>query len=98
MHEGLVPDISLGTHFFNDLVELDMLYLAIFPEKHGHLINQDVLTRAPNRLTKLLSDAAPLAHVIRVVDAVDLPAGASMRLYADTIRQDAVCYMDKGGQ
>ncbi|MCL5095961.1 MAG: PEP/pyruvate-binding domain-containing protein [Candidatus Omnitrophica bacterium] len=35
MHEGLVPDVSLGTHFFNDLVEMDMLCLAIFPEKIG---------------------------------------------------------------
>jgi hypothetical protein len=96
MREGLVPDISLGTHFFNDLVELDMLYLAVFPEKHGHVINPDVLTRAPNRLTKLLSDAAGLAHVIRVVDSADLHAGSSMRLYADTIKQDAVCYLESG--
>ena len=25
MHEGLSPDLPLGTHFFNDLVEKDML-------------------------------------------------------------------------
>ena len=30
MHEGLVPDLSLGTHFFNDLVEMDILYMAFF--------------------------------------------------------------------
>jgi len=28
MREGLVPDVSLGTHFFNDLVEMQVLYLA----------------------------------------------------------------------
>jgi hypothetical protein len=95
MREGLVPDLSLGTHFFNDLVELDMLYLAVFPEKQGHLINPDLLARAPNRLTKLLSDATGLAHVIRVVDAADLPAGTAIRLYADTVKQEAVCYLDR---
>ena len=31
MREDLIPDVSLGTHFFNDLVELDILYLALFP-------------------------------------------------------------------
>lgn len=31
MHAGLIPDVSLGTHFFNDLVEMDMLYLAVSP-------------------------------------------------------------------
>ena len=31
MRENLVPDVSLGTHFFNDLVEMDMLYFAVDP-------------------------------------------------------------------
>jgi len=31
MREDLVPDVSLGTHFFNELVEMDILYLALFP-------------------------------------------------------------------
>ncbi|MBV5332992.1 pyruvate, phosphate dikinase, partial [bacterium] len=26
MHGGLIPDVSLGTHFFNDLVEHNLLY------------------------------------------------------------------------
>ena len=33
MHEHLVPDVSLGTHFLNELVETDMLYLALFPQR-----------------------------------------------------------------
>jgi len=33
MHEHLVPDVSLGTHLFNELVEADILYFALF---HGH--------------------------------------------------------------
>ena len=37
MHEGLIPDVSLGTHFFNDLVEMDMLYLADHSRQGGAL-------------------------------------------------------------
>ena len=33
MHEHLVPDVSLGTHFFNELVEADTLYFAMFPDR-----------------------------------------------------------------
>jgi pyruvate, water dikinase len=29
MHHGLTPDISLGTHFFLDLVETQMMYVAL---------------------------------------------------------------------
>ena len=39
MREDLVPDVSLGTHFFNDLVEMDILYLALFPgRRNNHAI------------------------------------------------------------
>ena len=33
MREDLVPDVSLGTHFLSELVEMDMLYLALFPKQ-----------------------------------------------------------------
>jgi pyruvate,water dikinase len=39
MHERLIPDVSLGTHFFNDLVEHDMLYVAYFPRNSGNTID-----------------------------------------------------------
>ena len=32
----VVPDMSLGTHFFNDLVEANMLYLAVHPPRRGN--------------------------------------------------------------
>lgn len=35
MREDLVPDVSLGTHFFNDLVEMDVLYWRSFPAERG---------------------------------------------------------------
>lgn len=33
---GLVPDLSFGSHFFQDLVESGMAYLALFPTSSGH--------------------------------------------------------------
>jgi hypothetical protein len=40
MHAGLVPDVSLGTHFFNDLVEMDMLYFAVFPGRGQNCLSE----------------------------------------------------------
>jgi hypothetical protein len=95
MHEGLVPDVSLGTHFFNDLVEMDMLYLAISPEKKGHGMNTDLLERLPNSLATLLPEAANLANVLRVIEGASLPDGLSIRLHADCFKQKALCYLGK---
>ena len=95
MHEGLVPDVSLGTHFFNDLVELNMLYFAVSPDKKGHQLNQDLLLTLPNRLTALLPEAAAMESVLRVIDGADLPGGLRLNLHADAVKQRVICYLGK---
>ncbi len=96
MRDDLVPDVSLGTHFFSELVEMDMLYLAFFPQNEGTVINRDFLEGAENALPRLLPDAAPFAHVVRVIDAADLPDGPAIAIHADTIRQKVLCHLDTG--
>jgi hypothetical protein len=93
MHEGLVPDVSLGTHFFNDLVELNMLYFAVAPDKKGHQLNQERLLSLPNRLATLLPEASAMEQAVRVVDAKDIPGGLHLNLHADTVKQKVVCYL-----
>jgi pyruvate,water dikinase len=90
MHEGLVPDVSLGTHFFNDLVETDILYLAIHPENGNSIFNEGFLEQAPNRLQELLPQAASWAPVIRVIEAEN---SRGLFLHADAVGQEAVCYL-----
>ena len=92
MHEGLVPDVSLGTHFFNDLVEMDMLYLAICPGREGHALNEQFIRQQPNQLTKLLPSAENLAQALWVVDSGTLAQGGSIFLNVDSMKQRGVCY------
>ncbi len=92
MHEGLVPDVSLGTHFFNDLVETDILYLAIHPENNSSVFNEGFLEQAPNRLQELLPQGASWAPVIRVVEA---SPDSHLFLHADAVGQEAVCFLQK---
>src|SRR4030042_2873256 len=44
MREDLIPDVSLGTHFFNDLVEFNILYLALYPDREDTILNSIFLT------------------------------------------------------
>ncbi len=94
MRDDLVPDVSLGTHFFNELVELDILYCALFPGRPGNVLNDRLLEEAPNRLPELLPDAARWAPVVRVVDTASLPGGP-FRLTADVLKQRVVCHRDR---
>ena len=72
MHEFLTPDVSLGTHFFGELVEMNILYFALFPGRAGNRLNLGGVMRAPNRLAELAPDAAKLGAGLRVVRADDL--------------------------
>jgi hypothetical protein len=93
MHEDLVPDVSLGTHFFNELVEADILYLALFPGRDGNRLNEDFLGRTPNRLEQLLPDMAHRANVVHVIDAEDVPGNRSIHINANNVKQEVVCYL-----
>lgn len=93
MHEGLIPDVSLGTHFFNDLVEMNMLYLAVSPERRGHSLNSALVTSLPNKLSTLLPHASSLEQVLWVVDSMDIAGGARLHLHADSFKQKAVVYL-----
>ncbi|MFH1379444.1 MAG: PEP/pyruvate-binding domain-containing protein [bacterium] len=97
MHEGLIPDVSLGTHFFNDLVELDMLYLAVYPTRKDNLINRVFLNSAPNQLKQLIPHAAKWSEVIRVIDPKKDTRKHSLYLNANVVEQRAVCYKDYHG-
>jgi hypothetical protein len=95
MHEGLVPDVSLGTHFFNDLVEFNMLYLALYPDHKDCRFNEQFFLKAPNRLTTLLPDAVQWGEAVKVIDTIDQSNSGRMILSVDSMNQKAVCYVEE---
>jgi hypothetical protein len=92
MREGLTPDVSLGTHFFNELVETDILYFALYPDRQEDFLNRDLLQSAPNKLTDLVPDAARWAPVVRVLDPLEWKTDKTLRLNANAPKQRVVCY------
>jgi pyruvate, water dikinase len=94
MRDNLVPDVSLGTHFFNELVEMDVLYFALFPGKDGNALNEAFFERQPSRYLELLPDEEDWARVIRVIDLADMEEDALI-LHADAMKQRVVCYVDE---
>jgi pyruvate,water dikinase len=89
-----IPDVSLGSHFFNDLVEENILYVAIFPGSAGYTLDETRLRAAPNLLAALCPGDEGMAQVVRVVDADGLggPEGHELWLDANCVDQEARCY------
>ncbi len=68
MNDNLIPDVSLGTHFLNELIEADMLYFALFPTRAGNCIDEADLLARPNRLAEILPGARQFENIVHVVD------------------------------
>ena len=71
------PEVSYGTHFFQDLVEAEIYPLALYPEEADAVLNWRFLRRSPNALAELVPDCAEYADYVRVID---VPAAARGRM------------------
>jgi hypothetical protein len=90
---GHVPDVSYGTHFFQDLVEDQIVYLPVYPADADSDFNSDLLAEAPNALPVLLPELEGFSRVVKVVDVPAAMGGSLVRVVADPRRQQAVCYL-----
>ncbi len=64
---GLRPELSYGSHFFQDLVETGIFYTAIYQGEKGCEFNEALFDRYPDRYRELTNDEQ-LAEVIKVYD------------------------------
>ena len=96
MHANLIPDVSLGTHFLNELVEMDMLYVALLPGQGDTRLDEARLLACSSVLEALVPDAGQWVDAIRVVPATALlPEGRGrLLLTADAQQQRVMCFVD----
>ncbi|MHC4117324.1 MAG: PEP/pyruvate-binding domain-containing protein [Planctomycetota bacterium] len=89
-YEGgnLMPELSFGTHFFHDLVESDIFYAAIFPQKEGVTFNRNKLLEMPNLLSSFLPNEQEYESVIKVYE----PESKVLQIVCDIISQKVVCF------
>ncbi len=85
---NLMPELSFGSHFFQDLVEADIFYLALFPEHKSCFFNHDWLQQQPNALEGLAPTSARFKKVVKVFR---LPE-KNLHLMADVVSQQLLCF------
>ena len=80
----MVPDLSYGSHFFQDLVETGIAYVALFPESGQCHYQPDLL---PGEIPQP-ENASDIERAIRVYVMDQSP----LQLAGDVVRQELVCY------
>ncbi|MHC4666408.1 MAG: PEP/pyruvate-binding domain-containing protein, partial [Planctomycetota bacterium] len=84
---NLMPELSFGTHFFQDLVEADVFYVAIFPKRNESTFHSEWFEEAPNLLGEILPEMNKYENVVKVCNLKD----GQLQVIADVVSQKVVC-------
>jgi predicted nucleotidyltransferase len=87
---GYVPDLSFGTHFFQDLVEANIRYLPLYPDDDGCFFNERFLRGSKNILSELLPDFAHLSDTLRLIDIPQNTDGMTLQVLMNADLDEAL--------
>ncbi|MBN2586450.1 MAG: hypothetical protein JXA64_11920 [Candidatus Fermentibacteraceae bacterium] len=87
-----LPDLSFGTHFFQDLVEAGIRYLPLYPDDRSIVFRKEFFAESENVLCRLLPDCGALADVVRVIDVKASTGGKILRIAMSGDEGEAVAY------
>ena len=89
---GIVPEPSFGTHFFNDLVEANIVPLAIDPDSSGTVFREEFFHQCPNALVSL-DPGLQRNGIARVIDVPSCTKGQYLQVYLDGDEQKGVGFL-----
>jgi hypothetical protein len=92
-HEGSVPELSFGTHFFQDLVEASIRYLPLYPGEGGSMLNLEFLKGSASQFESLVPEYSHLARAVRVIDVAAATGGALLRVAMNADVDEALGYL-----
>ena len=88
-----VPDLSFGTHFFQDLVEARICYLALYPDEEGNLFNEPFFRDSPSVFSQLVPEYARLDKAVRVIDLEQVLPGFELNIVLDGEKDRALGFV-----
>jgi pyruvate, water dikinase len=89
------PELSFGTHFFQDLVEASIRYLPLYPGDWGTIFNESFFETSRNWLPDLLPEFAQLADTVRVIDVTNTVPGAVLQILMNGEMDEAMGCLSK---
>lgn len=87
------PELSFGTHFFQDLVEQNIKYLPLYPEDDNVIFNH-AFFRANNALGEVLPKYQYLSEVVKVIKVDEVFPDNELIVLMNGDLQKAVAYID----
>jgi pyruvate,water dikinase len=80
-----MPELSYGSHFFQDLVETGIFYVAIIEGQKDVIFNPEKVLARENLLASLLPQSKPYSDVIHISET------DGMEIFSDIVTQTLLC-------
>ena len=84
---GYQPELSFGSHMFQDLVEADMIYCAIMENHNTIAFHPEKLMKNENQLTAILPEEGNIKDIIGVYEVDSM----NLRFYYDMEQSYCIC-------
>jgi pyruvate,water dikinase len=89
-----VPDLSFGTHFFQDLVEAGIRYLPLYPDDDNTAFNERFLKGSENILPQVAPEYKNLSSTVRLIDVPKSTDGQFLRILMNADLNEAVGFLE----
>jgi hypothetical protein len=93
--ENYTPEVSFGTHFFNDLVEAQIAPVAIFPDQTDTIFNEKFFMESSNQLSLLAAEFELHQTVVHVVHVPSSAEGRLLQVYQNNEEQKGIGFLGK---
>jgi hypothetical protein len=93
---GPAPEPSLGTHFFQDLLEQQIYPLAIYLDDEQSIFNQAFFEQTPNRVEEWINLDEPIKASLRLIKVSDFRKEHHLRIVMSDEKSRAVAFLEKG--
>jgi len=87
------PDLSFGTHFFQDLIEASIKYIPLYPDKENIIFNDIFFSHGINLLSKLLPEFSYLESTLKVIDIPNSWDGQILKILMNSDLNKAIGFL-----
>ena len=87
------PELSFGTHFFQDLVEAEIRYLPLYPDQPKNIFNEKILLDSENHLLSIISSNKKYKNVVKVIKTSDIISASTLSIIMDGDAGEALAYL-----
>jgi hypothetical protein len=94
-HRGHTPEVSYGTHFFQDLVESCIYPLPLYPDDDQTAFNWGFFENTPNTLARIVPEFTAYSPYIKLIDVSTVTDGCTAEIIMNSEQEKALAFIKR---